>query len=249
MIKDSEILFVTTTLYSKWLDYQQDIVKNFFPNSERIVVDGRKNWPKSWFYWIDEVKKSDKKYYIHIDEDFFITSKDEVLRAINKMELENLDLLGVPDGLHHYRGANPVAINSFFMIGRLDKLKLLDFSKIQFNYTQRGWVNNYGLIFKDCYKKDWTYKFKEIGSSNFNFEQEPYYAFMWSMKEIGCKFDYLYPHFDDRFKSTNPRLSDGSNDIGIHMWYTRNWDSDMDVWGMKNKDRYSLVENYILNPT
>lgn len=70
MIKDSEILFVTTTLYSKWLDYQQDIVKNFFPNSERIVVDGRKNWPKSWFYWIDEVKKSDKKYYIHIDEDF-----------------------------------------------------------------------------------------------------------------------------------------------------------------------------------
>lgn len=65
------------------------------------------------------------------------------------------------------------------------------------------------------------------------------------MKEMGCKFDYLYPFFDDRFKSTNPRLEKDSDDIGIHMWYTRNCDSNMDVWGLPNVERYNLVEKYI----
>ena len=74
MIDESNIVFVTTTLYTKWLNYQSEIIKNLFPDSQHIIVDGRGNWPNSWFYWIDEVKKSDRKYYIHIDEDFFITS-------------------------------------------------------------------------------------------------------------------------------------------------------------------------------
>jgi hypothetical protein len=65
------------------------------------------------------------------------------------------------------------------------------------------------------------------------------------MKEVGCKFDYLYPHFDERFKSTNPRLKEDSIDIGIHMWYTRQWNTDMDVWGLPNIKRYELVEKFI----
>ena len=81
--------------------------------------------------------------------------------------------------------------------------------------------------------------------SNLKFEQEPYYAFMWSMKEAGARFGYLYPHFDDRFKSTNPRISENSKDIGIHMWYTRNWNSDMDVWGLPNNKRYELIEEHL----
>lgn len=84
-----DIVFVTTTLHTKWLDYQQKIIKILFPESDIIIVDGRGNWPNSWFYWIDEVKKSDKKYYIHIDEDFFITSKEELLKSIQKMEDNN----------------------------------------------------------------------------------------------------------------------------------------------------------------
>ncbi len=66
------------------------------------------------------------------------------------------------------------------------------------------------------------------------------------MKELGCKFDYLYPYFDDRFKS-NPRLEKDSLDIGIHMWYTRNWNSEMDVWGLKNVERYNRVEKFLKN--
>ena len=94
MIEDKDIVFVTTTLYTKWLDYQSEIIKKIFPNSQHIIVDGKENWPNSWFYWIDEVKKSDRKYYIHIDEDFFITSKDELIKAIQKMEDNDIGLLG-----------------------------------------------------------------------------------------------------------------------------------------------------------
>jgi hypothetical protein len=162
------------------------------------------------------------------------------------MEESDIDLLGCPDGYHKYRGANPVAINTFLMIGKVDKLKNINLNNIKFAYTERGWINNLGLLFKDDYKIDFNYKFEKNGDGKFYFEQEPYYAFMWYMKEIGCKFDYLYPYFDDRFKSTNPRLDDKSQDIGIHMWYTRQWNQPMDVWGMPNSERYNLIEKYLI---
>ena len=254
MIEDKDIVFVTTTLYTKWLDYQSEIIKKIFPNSQHIIVDGKENWPNSWFYWIDEVKKSDRKYYIHIDEDFFITSKDELIKAIQKMEDNDIGLLGCPDGYHHYRGANPVAINTFFMIGRVSDLKRLDTDLKSVEYTLGTydgktyiWINNLDIKFKDEYKIDFNYPFESQGGSNFENDHEPYYAFLWSMKEMGCKFDYLYPHFDERFKSTNPRISTDSPDIGIHMWYTRQWNSNMDVWGLPNIERYNKVEEYIKN--
>jgi len=31
------------------------------------------------------------------------------------------------------------------------------------------------------------------------------------------------------------------------MWYTRQWNSEMDVWGMKNIDRYIKLEKYLKN--
>ena len=52
MIKEEDIVFVTTTLYTKWLAYQLEIIKKLFPKSQHIIVDGRGNWPNSWFYWI-----------------------------------------------------------------------------------------------------------------------------------------------------------------------------------------------------
>lgn len=251
MIQDKDLIFVTTTLYTKWLDYQQKIIKHLFSESEIIVIDGRENWPNCWFYWIDEVKKTDKKYYIHIDEDFFITSKEELLKSIKKIEDNNIDLLGCSDGYHHYRGANPVAINTFLMIGRVNDLKKLkvDLKTAKYKLTYDGisysWLNNLGIKFKDEYNKDFKYEFEQQGGSNFQNEQEPYYAFLWAMKDLECKFDYLYPFFDDRFKSTNPRLCEDSKDIGIHMWYTREWSSQMDVWGLPNIERYKRIESFL----
>ncbi len=252
MINECDIVFVTTTLHTKWLDYQQKIIKLFFPESEIILIDGQSNWPNSWFYWIDEVKKSNRKYYIHIDEDFFITSKEELMSAIQKMESDGIDLFGCSDGYHHFRGANPVALNTFLMIGRVEDIKRLKVDLKSAKYqlgTYDGksysWFNNLEIKFKEDFKKDFNYRFEDQGGSNFQNDHEPYYSFLWSMKELGCKFDYLYPFFDDRFKSTNPRLEKDSPNIGIHMWYTRQWNSAMDVWGLPNIERYNLVEKHI----
>jgi hypothetical protein len=252
MISEKDIVFVTTTLYTKWLNYQKQIIKDLFPESRHIIVDGRGNWPNSWFYWIDEVKNCDQEYYIHIDEDFFITNKEEFLKVIEKMKSENIDLIGCPDGYHHYRGANPVAINTFLMFGRVRDIKRIntDLKSMTFNLTSfdnisYSWKNSKNIKFNDSYKSDFSYSFEEQGGSNFINEHEPYYAFLWTMKELGCKFDYLYPHFDDRFKSTNPRVTKDSEDIGIHMWYTRQWNSFMDVHGLPNVERYNRLEKYI----
>lgn len=245
MINEEDIVFVTTSLYTKWLGYQSNIIKNLFPDSKHIIVDGRSSWPNSWFYWINEVKKTDGKYFIHIDEDFFITDKGELMKVLEKMESENLDVVGCPDGYNHYRGANPVAINAFLMFGRISKLREINIDNIQFNYTQQGWINNYNLMYKDDYKKDFEYRFTKQGDGNFAFQQEPYYAFYWAMKDIGCKFDYLFPFFDERFKSTNPRNEENSNDIGIHMWFTRNWNSQEVIWGLPNIVRYEKIEKYL----
>jgi hypothetical protein len=246
MISEKDIVFVTTTLYTKWLGYQSNIIKNLFPDSEHIIVDGSSKWPISWFYWINEVKNSKSKYFIHIDEDFFITDKSELIKVLEKMESEDLDLVGCPDGYQHYRGANPIALNTFLMFGRVSKLKDIVLDDIRFSYNnEKGWINNYDIMYKDDYKKDFTYRFTKQGGDNFKFEQEPYYAFHWTMKELGCKFDYLFPFFDDRFKSTNPRIEEDSNDIGIHMWFTRQWNSQMDVHGLTNIERYEKVEKYL----
>ena len=102
-VQEKDIVFVTTSLFTKWLEYQQKILKTLFPNSQIIVTDGRKNWPVSWFYWIDKVKKTKKKYYIHIDEDCFLTSKTELLKAVEALETRKIDLLGCSDGYHRFR--------------------------------------------------------------------------------------------------------------------------------------------------
>lgn len=161
------------------------------------------------------------------------------------MELEDIDLMGPSDGYNHYRGANPVAMNTYILFGRVDKIKLLNIDNIQFMYTDKGWLNNLNLVYKEEYGKDFVYKFIKHGGCNYNFQQEPYYAFMWAMKDIGCKFDYLYSYFNDYFKSSNPRITEKSNDIGIHMWYTRQWNSNMDVWGLPNIERYNRLEKFI----
>jgi hypothetical protein len=50
--------------------------------------------------------------------------------------------------------------------------------------------------------------------------------------EVGNERDVsstIYFVHNDRFKSANPRIEEDWNDIGIHMWFTRQWNSQMDV--------------------
>lgn len=234
-INEEDIVFFTTSLQTKWLEYHSKIIKKLFPLSDHIVVygGGVGVWPNSWFYWIEKLRNHKAKYFVRVDEDFFFTNKTELLKVIKKIETENIDIMGVPDGYQIWRQCNPVAMNSFLLVGRVDILRDL--------YVDRS------AMFNEDFKKDFDYKFKifEPNTSSFYFNGEPYYCFFWALKERGYTFDYLYPYFDERFKSTNPRMAEDSNDIGIHMWYTREWDLDFDVCGTPNNKRYQLVEEFL----
>jgi hypothetical protein len=248
MIIDSDIVFVTTSMSTKWIGYQQKILNANFPKSTFVVVSGIGNWPKSWFYWIDQIKNLDKKWYIHIDEDCFLESREEVLKLLEKMDAEDIGISAISEAYCHFRGNNPVAFNSFFLVGRIQDLKdiNIDLNCINFTYDGNKWSNSMGLHFKEEYKEGFEYVHEKAWPyENYDIEAEPYYLFCWLMKEKKIKFYYLYPYFDDRFKSTNPRIEKDSPDIAIHMWYTRMWDSQMDVHGLPNSVRYSRLENYL----
>jgi hypothetical protein len=248
MIKESDILFVTTSMSTKWIGHQQKILKDNFPESSFLVVPGTDRWPNAWFYWIDEAKKSSAKWYIHIDEDCFLENKGEVIRLLQKMDDEDIGISAISEAYCHFRGNNPVAFNSFFLAGRVEDLQDLniDFRSVSFYPDGNGWNNSLGIRFKEEYLQDFEYVHEKAWPyDNLKSETEPYYLFCWLMKEKKIKFYYLYPHFDDRFKSTNPRIEKDSPDIAIHMWYTRLWGSPMDVHGLPNHERYERVEKYL----
>jgi hypothetical protein len=248
-IADKDIVFVTTTFFSKWLDYQQRCIKKLFPESEFIVIDGNRDWPYAWFYWLEKLKGRKEKWFVHIDEDCFLTSREELENLILEMASEDSTLAAVSDGFHHYRGANPVAINSFFMVGRTDHFNELNFSLdgIKFWHEDTGWRNSLGILYNEGkHRHDFLYPHDKMeNGENCNYEQEPYYMILWMLKERGKKFKYLFPFFDDRFKSTNPRISKDSDDIAIHMWYTRTWESPAPIHGVPNVFRYQQIEAYL----
>jgi len=248
MIKESDILFVTTSMSTKWISHQQKILKDNFPESSFLIVPGTDRWPNAWFYWIDQVKRSSAKWYIHIDEDCFLENKEEVIKLLQKMENEDIGISAISEAYCHFRGNNPVAFNSFFLVGRIKDLQDIntDFRSVSFYPDENGWANSLGIRFKEEYLQDFKYVHEKAWPyDNLKSEAEPYYLFCWLMKEKKIKFYYLYPHFDERFKSTNPRIEKDSPDIAIHMWYTRMWGSPMDVHGLPNHERYERVEKYL----
>jgi hypothetical protein len=65
---------------------------------------------------------------------------------------------------------------------------------------------------------------------------EPYYDFMWVLKENGIKFRYIEPVFDSEFQTTN--LIENSI---VHMWHQRErWSNNIvsSIHTMSNKERY-----------
>ena len=249
MVRDEDIVFITTTLNTKWLQYSKSLVAKFFPNSQHIIKDGSRNWPYAWFYWLEDLKSVGSKWFVLLDEDFFLTGNKELKRLISIMEDQNYSLSAVSDAYYHYRGANPVAINSFFMVGNVSHFNDLEFSMdgLEFWHDATGWKNSKGILYDESkHRIDFIYPHEKFeNGENCSYEQEPYYMILWMLKEQGRRFNYLYPHFDGRFKSTNPRIEKNSEDLGIHMWYARQWNSDFDVHGMSNRLRYTEVESLI----
>ena len=135
------------------------------------------------------------------------------------------------------------------MVGNIEKILStgIDYKSIKFWLTENGWRNELGVIYDPSLHSlgfEYPHRIQENGA-NYQYEMEPYYLLLWKLIERGEKFYYLFPYFDQRFKSTNPRVDEGSEDIAIHMWYTRQWSSPMDVHGMPNFLRYQEIENYL----
>ena len=250
-MEERDIVFATTTLFSDCLEVQRNIIKNMFPNSQHILIDGRDTvkWPNSMFYWINLVKETDAKYFILIDEDCFLTDKEEILKTISL--LNEYDFIGCPDGYHPARTANPIVINPFLLFGRIDKLRLCQYDmsglqyRTRFTYNNYSWWNSANIKYKHLYKDNFNYPHQMIGNHTFEDGKEPYYPFFWHLLDLGMKFGYLFPHFDKELKSTNPKINEESNEMAIHIWESRNMDKDDKLFGTTTNERFEKVLKYL----
>ena len=230
MIKDEDITFITTSIYTKWLEHSQKCISKYFPNSKKIIINGSSRWPMVWFDWIKELPSIASKWVIHIDEDCFISSRTEIERLVEIMEKGNYSVSGVSDGFHQYRNGNPVALNSFFMVCKKDDV---------IKAFENGRVENY----KEKFGEGFIYPHEIMGGErDRKINWEPYYPFFFSLLDNGFKIHYLYPHFDQELKATVPRIDKDSGDLCTHMWYARSYNNNEMVYGVTNKERYLKLE-------
>ncbi len=261
MITDEDIVFITTTIYSECLEFQQSLIKKLFPKSSLLIIDGRdlNRWPNSMFDWINELKKIEQKYFVLIDEDCFIISRQEVLNTINLLEEDVYDIIGCPDGYHPFRTCNPIVINPFLLFGRTkdicEKIKL-DFSCLKYKIKSLSnltsgrhyeWTNSASIKYSHKYKDTFFYTHPQLSTAYFQDGKEPYYCLNWYLKEQGFRFGYLFPFMDQELTTTNPKLSDSSDAMAIHIWESRNMNNDKKLFGKTAKERFELARNYISN--
>jgi len=233
-----KIVFFTTSTFSDVQEVSSSCVKNFFPESDHILIDGGGGWFSVWYEWLNAAKSIDADWYIHLDEDCFILSDDKVLRLLEILQAEKYDIAGCPDGYHEYRSGNHMALNSFFMILNKKCIKAWHERKEipQFN---EEWIREYPFIKRGNSK--FVYEM-EFGSSGKSLKEiylpgtEPYYDFFWVLKDAGLSFLYLEPKFGEEFQTTN--LLSGTV---VHMWYQRQRSEEKvlgDWHQLNNKDRF-----------
>ncbi len=232
----SQIVFLTPTIGTKWLYYQQAIIKQFFPSSKRIIINGNKRWNFDlglkcvWYDFIEKALKQPNsiKYFIHIDEDCFISDPNPIKEYIDLLEDENIDLIGPSDVIDKLRGNNPLAMNSFFMIGKISSLK-----KIMNEYD----VN---LKFKDLNINNIT----NLPESKIDFE--PYYNFYWNYLKNDLSLKYISTLLNEKLFCTS-LLTNSHKEWAYHMWFTRDWNNKKHKFLGKitHYDRYKNMSNHI----
>ena len=236
-----KITFFTTSTFSDIQETQSDCIRKFFPESNHIKFDGRKGWFMVWYDWLNFAKNFQSDWYIHLDEDCFITSREEILNQIQYMIDNNYDIAGPPDGYFEYRSGNHMAFNSFFMIMNR---RCIDTWHTRTNVPQfkKEWIEEYPYEKRNHSHYEYNMEFgssgKPIGSI-WKPETEPYYDFMWVLKEGGMKFNYLEPVFGEEFQTTNLL-----NNTIIHMWHQRERFVDgivSPIHKMSNKSRFDGV--------
>ena len=236
-----KITFFTTTTFSDIQEVQSECIRKLFPDSEHILIDGRTGWFTVWYEWLNKSYKYSSDWYVHLDEDCFITSKDEIENLIQYMIDNNYDISGPPDGHFEYRSVNHMAFNSFFMIMNR---KCIDawFNRKSIPQFKKEWIEEYPYQKNNHSHYEYNMEFGSSGKPLgliWKPETEPYYDFMWVLKDSGCKFNYIEPKFGEEFQTTNLL-----NDTIIHMWHQRERWQDRVVsplHKMTNKMRFDGV--------
>jgi len=241
-----KIVFFTTTTNSDIQRTQSECIKKHFPDSQHLLIDGRNGWFNVWYAWLNYAKDIEAEWYIHIDEDCFITSNKEIENLIQYMNDNNLDISGPPDGHFEYRSGNHMALNSFFMIM---KRKCIDtwHNRKYIPQFKKEWIEEYPYEKKNHSHYEYDMEFGSSGKPLgviWKPETEPYYDFMWVLKDSGCKFNYLEPKFGEEFQTTNLL-----NDTIIHMWHQRErWQDRIvsPIHKMPNKSRFDGIIKKII---
>lgn len=213
-----KITFFTTTTYSDIQKTQSECIKRHFPDSEHILIDGRTGWFQIWYKWLDIAKDIDSEWFIHLDEDCFISSSSEILKLIDFMTINNFDIAGPPDGHNEYRSGNHMALNSFFMLMNKNVINTWH-NRTSIPQFKKEWIEEYPFIKTNHSHYEYNMEFGSSGKPLgliWKPETEPYYDFMWVLKDSGIKFHYIEPIFNLEFQTTN-LLSDNI----IHMWHQR----------------------------
>lgn len=240
-----KITFFTTSTFSDIQETQSMCIRKLFPESNHVKFDGRRGWFMVWYEWLNFAKDFQSDWYVHLDEDCFITSREEIEKLIEHMTENGLDISGPPDGYFEYRGGNAMAFNSFFMIMNR---KCIDtwHSRTHVPQFKEEWIEEYPFEKRGGTNYDYNMEFGSSGKPLGLIWKpctEPYYDFMWVLKEAGIKFNYLEPTFGEEFQTTNLL-----NNTIIHMWHQRERWSDSivsTVHKMPNRLRFDGAINKI----
>jgi hypothetical protein len=235
MVSNNQIIFLTTTIGTKWIFYQQYLLNKFFPEASKVLIDGNLRWNFEdgldcvWYDFIRIALENGTacKYFVHIDEDCFITDPEGIYDMLNRLEEESLDLIGPSDVVPRLRGENPLALNSFIMAGKISSL-----AEVMENYDINLRFNNLGITINPPIEE-------------YKVEYEPYYEFFWNYYKKGFKIGFIKTGYDENYYCTSLIASSG-NCFGYHMWLTRNWYSKkMTPLGVANYTRYKKMELFL----
>ncbi len=223
----SRVAFITTAIGTRWLWYQQCLIKTHFPKSHRLIVDGNRKWDWSlgidctWYSFIRVILANRDKYdyFVHIDEDCFLTSGEGIKESFTKIHNEGFDLIGPQDAFTMFRIANHRALNSFLLIGKIESL-----SRVWKDFDQELTFDQIGLSIDPKTKK-------------VDIELEPYYTFFWNFYQQEMKIGFIDTGYSMEFECTT-LINENRGVYGYHMWYTRRWYSKQSIITKSNRDRY-----------
>jgi len=235
--KNRTLVFITTSLGTKWESYSQALIARGYPNQTRIIVDGTQKWSALMF--LDRALEQDSDYTIHIDEDCFLYEPKQLDNLICYLEAnDDVVFAGIPDGGHYYRVHNPCACNLFFVVFKTEAVRRILASNPDWKSLQ----------FKDSYRVRAGLENVVLDRSRIAYDDyEPYYPFFWSILESGKRINYLDNRLDSDLFSTDVYFNGAKRPMARHMWYLRSWEmKDCGPYDkLPNLERYRRLENEI----